>query len=199
MNKEKSPESALLEPGLAYNGQVNKERMLKYKLFAQAFSYPDEKFFAFFPEYSSQKDRLRSEYDRYFRKDGIWLYGAEYIAKNEFQRAACLSDINGFYRAFGVRPENERPDYLAHELEFMHYLIFKEMRAFETDSLENTREKAFICFDAQVKFFNAHLWPAAGKLVNAVITKAKTSSYAAMAAEMLEFLKSEKTFLKEDR
>lgn len=196
MNKEMSQGSALLEPEFAYNGQVNKERMLKYKLFAQAFSYPDEQFFVFFPEYSSQKERLRFEYDRYFRKDGIWLYAAEYIAKNEFQRAACLSDINGFYRAFGVRAENERPDYLAHELEFMHYLIFKEMRAFEADNMENPQEKAFICFDAQVKFFKAHLRPAARKLAKTIISKAKNSCYALIAREMLEFLKSEETFLR---
>lgn len=166
-----------------------KERMLKYKTFAAAFSYPQNGFFTFFPALLPQKEGLISEYDQLFRAGRVWLYAAEYTAENEFQRANSLADIMGFYRAFGLEPDKERPDSLPSELEFMHYLIFKEMHAPD-------RGKSLVCRDAQKKFFKAHLYPGAKKIAEAIIQKAKINFYREVAKGLIEFLEAEEGILK---
>lgn len=161
-----------------------KVRMSKYKTLAVAFSYPDEQFFAHFPQLSSQKEELQTQYDKLFRSSEVWLYGSEYKAKNEFQRAQDLADINGFYRAFGVEPDRDRPDALNIELEFMHYIILKETRAQDP-------EKAFVCLDAQKKFFAEHLYPAAGRIIENILSKHTESFYSEAAQTLKEFLGAE--------
>ena len=173
----------------------NKERMLEYKIFAAAFSYPDEKFFKFFPDLSAKKDSLISEYDRLFRAKEVWLYTVEYIAKNEFQRSNYLADIMGFYKAFGVEPDRDRPDSLSGELEFMHYLIFKNIHALEDKEGRDVKEKVAICLDAQKKFFAEHLYPAAKKIAEKIISMTENNFYTTIAKEFLEFLESENLYL----
>ena len=126
------------------------KRMLEYKALAAAFSYPEDK-------------NLSSEYDRLFRQSEIWLYGAEHIAENEFKRSRFLSDIAGFYKAFGLQTDKDRPDFLVSELEFMYYLIHKEVKAPD-------EEKASICRDAARKFFNEHLSLAGKKIAKKIIS-----------------------------
>lgn len=178
MNKEMCADSA----------SPDKERIHMYKIFAVAFSYPDNKLNDFFSLTAREKKELISEYDRLFRASNIWLYGTEYVALNEFQRVQYLSDIMGFYKAFGVEPDKDRPDSLNIEFEFMHYLVFKRLCALKNNSEDN----AFVCLDAQKKFFNEHLYPAAKKIGEAIISKSKNKFYVEIANIMLEFLESEK-------
>jgi len=171
--------------------------MLKYKAFAAAFAYPADSFYEFFPELSPEKEKLMFEYDRLFRADEVWLYGTEHLAQNEFQRANYLSDIMGFYRAFGLEPDKDRPDSLSCELEFMHYLIFKGLHALKDGEESEKKENARICLDAQRKFFTEHLCPAAKEIGKTVIAQAQNDFYVEIANEMLEFLESEEKFLGE--
>lgn len=168
----------------------DKERIPMYKIFAVAFSYPDDRLKDFFSFTAEEKKELISEYDRLFRASNIWLYGTEHVALNEFQRARYLSDIMGFYKAFGVEPDKDRPDSLNIELEFMQYLVFKRLQALKNNSEEN----AFVCLDAQKKFFNEHLYPAAKKIAEAIISKSKNSFYVEISNIMLKFLESERKF-----
>ncbi len=163
--------SALLNPSVS-SVKANRDRMLKYKSLANIFLYPDKK-------------ELISEYDHLFRQSEIWLYGAEYMAENEFQRSRILSDIAGFYKAFGLETDKDRPDSLVSELEFMYYLLYKEISAPDN-------QKASICQDAQRKFFNEHLYPAAKKISEKIISQAKSGFYLEACQGMLEFLESEK-------
>ena len=163
-----------------FAAQLIQERLLKYKELVTAFSYP-------------KKEELCLEYDRLFRLSEIWLYGAEYTAENEFQRVKELSDISGFYRAFGLQVDKERPDALSCELAFMHYLIYKELYCLK-ENLSKADEKAKICQDGQKKFFFTHLYPAAQKIAEALISQGN-NFYSNIAKEMLEFLKSEERFL----
>jgi TorA maturation chaperone TorD len=177
--------SASLNKGQSPSGTVPyKERLLKYKELAAAFSYPKE-------------EELRLEYDRLFRLSEIWLYGAEYTAENEFQRAKELADISGFYRAFGLQVDKERPDALSCELEFMHYLIYKEAYCFKKN-LSQAQAKAKICQDAQKKFFQAHLYPAAKKIVEKVILASEEGFYSERAQSLSAFLESEEEFFRLD-
>lgn len=174
---------------------VDKERMLKYKRFATAFSYPDEGFFAFFPELLPEKKRIVSEYDRLFRANEIWLYSTEYLAKNEFQKLNYLADIMGFYRAFGVEPDKDRPDSLSCVLEFMHYLVFKRLHALRGDDSRDAKEKFFICLDAEKKFFADYLYLPGLKIAEVMGAKTANNFYVKLANEMGQFLRSEKRFL----
>src|SRR3989338_81534 len=104
MKKMMSTESAL------HKTDIDKERMAKYKAFAAAFSYPNDEFFSLFPQALSRKEELTFLYDSLFRANEIWLYTTEYLAENEFQRSSYLADIMGFYKAFKVEPQQNRPD-----------------------------------------------------------------------------------------
>ncbi|MFN7169641.1 MAG: molecular chaperone TorD family protein [Candidatus Omnitrophota bacterium] len=170
------------------------ERLLRYKTLAVAFAYPDENFFTFFPHLSSEKVKLLEEYDTLFRASQIWLYGAEHLVKNEFQRVENLSDIMAFYRAFGLEPNKDRPDSLSCEMEFMYYLIFKKIQAQKLQDSHERQEKIGVVLDGQKKFFFTHLYPAAQKIAEALISQGN-NFYSTIAKEMLEFLKSEEKFL----
>lgn len=192
MKRGKSEGSALLNRGLRERVQeksgMQNGRMLKYKVFARAFSYPDKGFFNFFVQEAARKNQIIADFDRLFRSSELWLYGAEYAAQNEFQRANILSDIMGFYRAFGLEPDKERPDSLHAEFEFMHYLIFKTKRA-------PAKEKAYLCLDAQRKFFLAHLYPAAKAIADKIIARQENNFYTDVVKDLLSFLEEEKMFL----
>jgi len=73
-------------------------------------------------------------------------------------RSQHLADIAGFYRAFGVEPSTEHPeraDFIGMELEFMAWLIQKELHARETRGPDS--EEAATCRDAQRSFLTDHL------------------------------------------
>lgn len=171
---------------------LSQERLLNYKKFAVALSYPEGEFFAFFSDYKLKKEELVLEYDRLFRSSEIWLYALEFMVENEFQRAQGLADINGFYRAFGLETNKDRPDALSCELEFMYYLIFKEINAPD-------KEKALICFAAQGKFFSEHLYPAAKRIGELIMLKTRNNFYREVTRDLLAFLECEETLLKENR
>jgi TorA maturation chaperone TorD len=151
--------------------------MLKYRLFSSALSYPEE------------DPKLALEYDRLFRAREVWLYGAEYLAQNEFDRVKILSDISGFYRAFGIETNADRVDHLPAELEFMYYLIFKEQAA-------KNREQKAVCAEAQKNFFGSHLYPAAAALSKKVRGKTENGFYRQVIATLFKFMQKEKKILK---
>lgn len=183
MNKETCTESALPDAG----------RMANYKMFAAALAYPDEKLFGLFADFAEEeKKELIYEYDRLFRTGTVWLYGAEYMSTNEFQRVEHLSDIMGFYKAFGVEPGNDRADSLPNEFEFMYYLVFKKNRAVSVSPLNE--DHVMVCADAQKKFFSRHLYPAAKKICKKILQQSKNRFYMSVAMEMLDFLKEERRF-----
>ncbi len=165
-------------------------RRLRYKALAVAFSYPEGPFFECFGGVlaDEEKQALPEEYDRLFRAQGIWLFGAEHTSANEFEKARALADIMGFYRAAGVEPQQERPDALPCELEFMHYLVFKEMRA---SGPRGGRRKARICQQMQQKFLADHLLPAGRAIGRAVLEQSENAFYRQAAGDLLEFLENE--------
>lgn len=179
-------DSASLNPSVA--PRVNQARLSQYEKFAAAFSYPEKDFFAYFPGQEKAKDGLLCEYDRLFRSNAVWLYGSEYKIENEFQRVRDLAEISGFYRAFGLETRNDRPDALPCELEFMRYLIFKEMHA-------PSREKVFICRDAQKKFFKEHLHTAVKNIAGKILSLTGNDFYRRTTSDLMEFLKREEGFL----
>lgn len=64
-----------------------------------------------------------------------------------------LSDLLGFYRAFGFEAPGVRADHFGVELEFMHVLAFKEFQA----RREGSHDKVEICEKAEKKFLADYL------------------------------------------
>lgn len=80
------------------------------------------------------------------------LFGNDHV----FGQAHVMGDIAGFYKAFGVelsRDVHERMDHLSVELEFMHFLAYKESYARCHDGSDKTQ----IVVDAQKKFVKEHI------------------------------------------
>ncbi len=106
---------------------------------------------------------LRSDYMQLFGNlqsgRGFPPYETEYTGgANDFQKNQDLADLMGFYRAFALDlgaddQLRERPDHIAVELEFLHFLCWKETRARE----EGNEEHISVCLDAQRKFLRDHL------------------------------------------
>ncbi len=176
------------------------ERLQSYAFFSAAFSYPDDKFFDFFPQLNKERESIVREYDTLFRNRGIWLYTTEYTAKGDFQKSYSLSDIMGFYRAFGLQIREERPDSLCAELEFMHYLVFKTVRALESGNGNGATggtdrgqpdHRIEICNDAQGKFFKEHLYPGVQSISERVISSNEGKFYKGTVKEMLLFMEEE--------
>ena len=84
------------------------------------------------------------------------LYETQFGVAQVFQQVHELGDIQGFYKAFGVDTsdvERERCDHVSVEMEFMHFLLYKQAYALENHG----DEKAQICVDAQKKFLKEHI------------------------------------------
>lgn len=171
--------------------QTDAERMTCYAALATAFSYPGPSLFEAWPQWARDKQGLIAEYDRLFRAQSLWLYGAEHLAENEFQRARQLSDIMGFYRAFGIEPDKDRPDALACELEFMHCLILKRHRIAGGAVPDPTGDKAAVCRQAERAFFEEHLAPAIAQIARAVQVRAEHPFYRQAADDLLILLEAE--------
>ena len=113
----------------------------------------------YFIENRNRIDEIKSEYLNIFdvgRK--ISPYETEYITEKLSRKPFELSDIAGFYRAFGLRVNEvmrnkEALDHISIELEFMAILEWKEQYAMENGQEENVK----IVKDAKLKFFKEHL------------------------------------------
>ncbi len=175
----------MTKPSMSTDSALHdRDRAAAYKALAVAFSYPGEALPAVYPQCADGLTELQAAYDRTFRTGNIWLYGAEHSTDNEFQRVEMLADIMGFYNAFGVEPQGDRPDALCCELEFMHYLIVKRARLGAAGAGGEAGEKAAVCRDAERKFFTEHLAPTARSIV-AGILKARPHPFYSEAAEAL--------------
>ncbi|MDR4493558.1 MAG: molecular chaperone [Nitrospirales bacterium] len=80
------------------------------------------------------------------------LFGNDHV----FGQSYVMGDIAGFYSAFGLQlsPDiHERLDHLSVELEFMHYLAYKESYAI----LHDGQEKLQTVIEAEKKFVKEHI------------------------------------------
>ena len=118
------------------------------------------------------------------------LYETQYGAAHVYQQVHELGDIQGFYKAFGLDIsdiEKERCDHISVEMEFMHYLLYKQAYALENHG----DEKSQICVDAQKKFLKEHIGKWAPLFAVLFGRKAGEGFYFALSALTKEFLRLE--------
>jgi TorA maturation chaperone TorD len=97
-----------------------------------------------------------------------------------FRQVRQMSDVAGFYRAFGAEaagPYADRPDHVACELEFLSFLVLREIAAEE----EGREEDAVTCRAAADAFLRDHLGRWLGPFCEAVAASAPSALYAALA------------------
>lgn len=113
------------------------------------------------------------------------LFGNDHV----FGQAHVMGDIAGFYKAFGVelsRDVHERMDHLSVELEFMHFLAYKESYARCHDGAEKTA----IVVDAQKKFLKDHIGRWVPLFARMLVKKADSGFFRHMAeftSDLMEF------------
>ena len=159
-----------------------------YAILARGFSNPDERVIEFFRHSSHAqiepqgeistclakvleagksvaREELAIAYMRLFHPlNGPFPYQCEHAKAHEFSKSQTMADIMGFYLAFGVEPDNDRPDHIAAQLEFMHLLTLKEKHALDNGQLQ----KASLCQEASEKFLRQHLLTWTDPLVHAM-------------------------------
>jgi DMSO reductase family type II enzyme chaperone len=116
-----------------------------------------------------------------------------YTAQNIFQETEVLSDLAGFFRAFGLElAQRERPDHISVELEFMYVLTYKEAYAL----LHHGGEKARFCRTVQRKFMDDHLGRWAPRFVTLLARNAEDGHLQAAAILAQAFLDQEIALLR---
>ncbi len=94
----------------------------------------------------SNEDAVRNEYSRIFLSGGLPI--SESFCTGRFD---CISDVSGFYKAFGFTPKSgDVPDSIMYELEFLSLLLVKIMIAPDKESKE-------ISTNAFSNFYKQHL------------------------------------------
>lgn len=101
-------------------------------------------------------------------------------APDPFQQARQMSDVAGFYRAFGAEPSGpaaERPDQVGCELEFLAYLVLTRVEAERTGRADD----ASVCADAEEAFLRDHLGRWLGPFCRELERATTTDAYRALA------------------
>jgi DMSO reductase family type II enzyme chaperone len=116
-----------------------------------------------------------------------------YTTRDVFQQTQELSDIAGFFRAFGLElADRERPDHISVELEFMHFLTYKEAYAV----IHHGPSKARLCREVQRKFMQDHLGRWAFQFAKRLREKAGEGYFGCVASLVEALLSAEIAFLR---
>ncbi|MBX3370997.1 MAG: molecular chaperone TorD family protein [Nitrospira sp.] len=118
------------------------------------------------------------------------LFGNDHV----FAQSHVMGDIAGFYKAFGVelsKDVHERLDHLSVELEFMHFLTYKESYSRCHDGIDKTE----IVVDAQKKFVKNHIGRWVPLFCRMLAKKSDTGLFKLIADCMSEWMDFEVAFL----
>ncbi|GMV51475.1 hypothetical protein FBQ96_03860 [Nitrospirales bacterium NOB] len=118
------------------------------------------------------------------------LFGNDHV----FAQSHVMGDIAGFYKAFGVelsKDVHERLDHLSVELEFMHFLTYKESYSRCHDGMEKTD----IVVDAQKKFVKNHIGRWVPLFCRMLAKKSDTGLFKLIADCMSEWMDFEVAYL----
>ncbi|MBI5854363.1 MAG: molecular chaperone TorD family protein, partial [Nitrospirae bacterium] len=118
------------------------------------------------------------------------LFGNDHV----FGQSQVMGDIAGFYKAFGVelsRDVHERLDHLSVELEFMHFLAYKESYA----RCHDGSDKVQIVVDAQKKFVKDHIGRWVPLFAKMLVRKADSGLFKLVADFLNDWMEFEAAYL----
>lgn len=117
-------------------------------------------------------------------------YETSYAEERGLALGQDLSEIAGFYAAFGVQGSEqrpERPDHVSLELEFVSYLYAKEAYALE----QGWTRRARLCRAARERFLREHLGSWLPKFAERLEQHARLPFYPAVAGFVRALLSTE--------
>ena len=115
-------------------------------------------------------------------------YGSVYLEGERKMMGNSTLDVRKRYRDAGLdtaKTFKDAPDHIGAELEFMHYLIFKEIEGFANADIET----AIVFFQRQKSFLEDHLVAWVPQFAAGIIANAETSFYQNLAKATELFLK----------
>ena len=115
-------------------------------------------------------------------------YGSVYLEKTRRVMGISTLDVRNKYADEGLRIDiKEAPDHIAIELEFMYYLISKEVEAaLSSDSIDATSY-----LKKQKDFLDAHLGIWVSDFSNSIEINAETSFYRDLACQTRSFIEAD--------
>lgn len=114
-------------------------------------------------------------------------YGSVYLDKGRTLMGDSTLDVEYRYREEGLdtaKDFKDAPDHITAELEFMHYLIFREIEAFSNSDMET----AISCVQKQKYFLEHHLLAWVPDFTANIIENADTLFYQNLAKATQTFL-----------
>ena len=145
------------------------------------------------PGAEADADGLEEGYVSVFEVGPGKPYCALYEGSHRSGRMKLMQDVVRFYEHFGLRAApQDQPDHLCAELDFMHYLSFKEAAALaHGDSAEDLRR-------AQRDFLNRHLCQWLPRLLARLETSDRAPDfYRRQAVRAVELCRGDLAWLKE--
>jgi TorA maturation chaperone TorD len=144
-------------------------------------------------EFSDLQDEHRRVFSNVISLDAPpyeTLFGNEHV----FQQSHTMGDIAGYYKAFGLELAevvHERLDHLSVELEFLHFLAYKESYALCHDG----EEKLQIVLEAEKKFVRDHVGRWAPLFADMASKKAQRGFFMLLCELCKAYLKFECAYL----
>src|SRR3972149_3509911 len=123
-------------------------------------------------------------------KAGAPPYETEYGMAHVFMKVQTMADVAGFYRAFGLdfaAGGRERPDHLAAEFEFLHFLLLMQASAL----VEGRRTEFLAVRRAETTFLREHLGAWGPAYLDKVATFDPDSAAARVAHVAARFVQTE--------
>ena len=114
-------------------------------------------------------------------------YGSVYLEDKRQIMGDSTLDVKNRYREAGLdtaKTFKDAPDHISAELEFMYYLIFKEIEAFANSDIET----AIDFIQKQKSFLEDHLMAWMPDFANSIIENAENSFYLNLAKATTAFL-----------
>lgn len=114
-------------------------------------------------------------------------YGSVYLESERMVMGNSTADVEKWYRATGLDVDaqfKDAPDHIAAELEFMHFLIFKEMEAADQEGADGVIKY----LKMQRSFLEYHLGSWISDFADKVVNNAQTAFYQNIARAAKAFV-----------